>query len=254
MDQKSLFTKVQSRLASYCETYSLLTLCEFAGVTVGTIEGWAIGRHPANGENLLRLWHFLAAAGYPSPEMKKLDPYAFYVSQLLAYSIINLEEAGQILGVKTVQSTHKQLRGEHKPAVPTFGLEELKVMYDEHLQKAKMKLKEQLAEVEGSQESPTMARGPSQGSSQHERPSSSESRQEPVVSFVGGKDTLMLELATALSSALPLARYMNSDRCTPADRSYLRDLMGDGGMFEISNILNSLCSERARTDMKGRKP
>jgi hypothetical protein len=59
------------------------------------------------------------------------------------------------------------------------------------------------------------------------------------------------ELAILLTKALPLADYLNSDECDPHHRSALRAKVigkggGDEGVFELSNLLNRLCSERAR--------
>lgn len=62
------------------------------------------------------------------------------------------------------------------------------------------------------------------------------------------------ELAALIDRAIPLARYLESDECQPEHRSRLRDLSKDGyGVFELSNYLNNLCSERARADARGEK-
>jgi hypothetical protein len=60
-----------------------------------------------------------------------------------------------------------------------------------------------------------------------------------------------MQLAMLLSAAMPMVRVLNSDACSPEDRSYLREIMGEDGIFELSNILNALCSERARKDIRG---
>lgn len=252
MDQKTLFKKVQPRLVDYSRTNDLLAMREFIGVVLPTIEGWASGRHPAKGENLLRLWHFLAAAGFKSPELRALEPYPLYVSELFAYSIISIEEARQLLGIRNNQSAYKQMRGELRPAAPSLKFEELSELYDSQLQEAKMKLKQQLVVANDSQEPSTMARGPSSTTPSAEHHGSENLFPGSSLQFGSSKDSGIITLATMLSSAMPLARYLNSDSCTPEHRSRFRDLMGDGNVFEISNILNSLCSERARTDMKGR--
>lgn len=254
MDQKTLFGLLQPRLQTYVANNDVAVLCDFIDVVPTTIQTWAKGTHPAQGVNLIRLWHFMAAVGFDSPELDSLNPYTRYVGELLAYSIIPIDEASQLFGVRTVQSTHQHLRGMHQIARPAFGLDELMALYDEQMQKEKQKLREQLSDIPGLQETDTMVRGPS----------ASAAVPEPLVSktstahvppnelqFARNKDAGIMTLATLLSSALPLARDINSDNCTAADRSRLRDLLGEGGVFELSNILNALCSERARTDMKG---
>lgn len=251
MDQKPLFKVIQLRLNDFVTRSEPHILCEFIGVVPSTVHAWAKGKHPAQGVNLIRLWHFLAAAGYDSPEMEKLHPYTKYAGELLAYSIVTIGEVGQIFGVKKVQSTHQHLRGMHQTAHPAFELDELKALYDEQLQKEKKKLREQLAGAEGSQEPETMARGPAHSTEPTTTAVSMGSVPPTDMLFARNKEAGIMTLATLLSSALPLARNINSDSCSPADRSRLRDLLGEGGVFELSNILNALCSERARTDMKG---
>lgn len=60
-------------------------------------------------------------------------------------------------------------------------------------------------------------------------------------------DDAATELAALIERAIPLARFLESDECQPEDRARLRDLSKDGyGVFELSNYLNNLCSERAR--------
>lgn len=254
MDQKTLFGYVQPRLRDFVTKHDVAALCDFIGVVPGTIQTWAKGTHPAQGVNLIRLWHFMAAAEYDSPEMDTLHPYTRYVGELLAHSIITIDDAGELFGVKTIQSTHQHLRGMHQTAQPAFQVDELKGLYDEQLQKEKQKLRDQLLGITGSEETETMVRGPSAPAVMPE-PLAIASEVAPVppndLQFARNKEAGIMTLATLLSSALPLARNINSDNCTPADRSRLRDLLGEGGVFELSNILNALCSERARTDMKG---
>jgi hypothetical protein len=64
------------------------------------------------------------------------------------------------------------------------------------------------------------------------------------LSELSGDHTLLA--AVLLGAASPLVRYLDSDDCTPQERSRLRELMGQDGMFDLSTHFNRLCSERAR--------
>ena len=59
-------------------------------------------------------------------------------------------------------------------------------------------------------------------------------------------DRILVFTASHLLAALPLVRYLDSEECTAEDRSTLRRLVGNEEMFDLSNHLNNLCSERAR--------
>ena len=66
-----------------------------------------------------------------------------------------------------------------------------------------------------------------------------------VVEALQSSDSLLVT-ATLLGAVLPLVRHFNSDACNPQQRSSLRKLVGSDEMFDLSNIVNNLCSERAR--------
>lgn len=55
------------------------------------------------------------------------------------------------------------------------------------------------------------------------------------------------DLAALIRKSLPLARDLVNSSDAEA-RSALRASVGDEDFFEFSNIINALCSERARTD------
>lgn len=60
------------------------------------------------------------------------------------------------------------------------------------------------------------------------------------------------KLARLLKSASPLAERLNADETPPAARALLRELLGFNGVFDLSNSLNDLCSETARSMGRGR--
>jgi hypothetical protein len=243
MEVKDLFKVVQPRLSEYRRTHgNLQPVCIFVEAVPSTVMAWAANDRPAQGARLLRLWHLLAAAGYESPEMKTLPPISRYLSELFAYSCINMEEAMQLAGVKNEQSALLIMRGS-PPMNPAMPLDELAELYQEQLETAKVAL---LATLPGAPEAP-----PSQLTAMPTpQPAVVEPASPPALPGVPvgvTSDSKVYTLATLLGAALPLARGLNSDRSKPADRALLRELMGETGVFELSNILDALCGERARS-------
>ena len=55
-----------------------------------------------------------------------------------------------------------------------------------------------------------------------------------------------LLLASLLGASAPLAKVLLSEATTAEERSKFRELVGTEVLFELSNTLNALCSERAR--------
>ena len=54
------------------------------------------------------------------------------------------------------------------------------------------------------------------------------------------------QLAELLRQAYPLATFVNSDQCRPADRARLRELVGPKDFFLLPTTLNQLSREGAR--------
>jgi hypothetical protein len=64
------------------------------------------------------------------------------------------------------------------------------------------------------------------------------------------KEAVITSLAQNIKTSIPLARVLLGDDFSAEDRKKLRDLTADGsshGVFELSNLLNGLCGEKART-------
>ena len=67
------------------------------------------------------------------------------------------------------------------------------------------------------------------------------------------KDRCVASLANLVLAALPLARFLDSEACAEEDRMKLRELAGNAGVFKLSNMLNRLCSSRARSAIESSK-
>jgi hypothetical protein len=158
-----------------------------------------------------------------------LPEFGRYLGELLAFGVITLDTAQMVCGVKNAQGVLGITRGDRKPAHPTQTVQELRALYGEHLARAVSELKRNVAALE---QGVVVAATASTG------------RPQPPASST----RLVLEAAGAFSALLPVARYMVVE-ATAEDRALLRRLLGDsemGGMFELSGLLNQLCSERAK--------
>jgi len=228
-----------ARLKKY--RHSLVLVTRFTDSAPSTIKGWMDGSHPAKGERLNSLWHFLAAAGFDSPELAEVDVFGRYVGQLLAYRVIDMSNALEVCGVKNPQAVFDVIRGNRTPANPSVTYEELVELYGEQLQAAIDKLRQELGITSNTGVSQDV---PEPELEQH--PAAT-----PVVSPVvlpgvgtGDRELFLLGAARHLSDTLALVRYL-AEHCPPEERSRLREFMGVDAMFELSNLINGLCGERA---------
>lgn len=229
MEVKSeqLWPLVLPRLRSYQESqqWDIGLVTQVTGSTPKTVTGWLNGQTP-NGERLIKLWHLLAAVGLESPELATLPGFNRYCGELLTFGVITMKELQEICHVVKLQSVLRMLRG--MPSMrPQYSQEELQELYEATLQSRQ-------AEIVPMNQPET---GPERTAPPDESP----------VSTVSPKDDkLIVYAASMLKGVLPLVRQLDSEHSTPADRSRLRELVGNDDMFDLSNILNHLCSERAR--------
>lgn len=230
-----LLPLVHSRLREYIgQSWAFELVAKMTSSTEATVSGWLIGNEP-NGERLIRLWHLLAARGIKSPELDELPKLNHYCGELLTFGVITLDEVRQIFGHRDPQRTLAALRGT-PPMHPHFTYDQLKEMYDDQLQESKR----QLPPLKQSVATPRRSAA------------SQRSTVPEVVSEATRSGDPPLLLASLLGAALPIVRHLNSEDASPEDRSRLRTLMGETGMFELSNHFEALCSERARN--QGRPP
>ena len=226
MELKSdkLWTLVQPRLRLFIgQTWDFELVAETTGSTVPTVTGWLADQVPP-GERLIKLWHLLAASGIASPELDGLPAFNAYCGKLLMLGVVDVKELQSICHLANPQGVLSALRGT-PPMHPQFTVDELQEMYGDEVQ-IRLRTIIRYDNVE----SPAPAK--------------------PAVSEVAEQRTVgaaMVTLTAAhLGAVLPLVRVLNSDESSAKDRSRLRSLVGNDEMFELSNILNNLCSERAR--------
>ncbi|MFZ2494468.1 MAG: hypothetical protein WAW60_01675 [Candidatus Saccharimonadales bacterium] len=232
MDQQELQAKLLPRLQ-----VSHLTdqqVAEFCGVATITAHDWRRGKTPPNGERQIKLWYLLELDGANSPEVKTIPPLQAYVRQLFALGIMDMPTVMEAFRLSKSQSVYYALRG-GKLMSPSVSLDDLKEMYESTLQTTKLRfvrLRGEDGAAPDVSERPVVTAKPNRVTVT-----------SPQISL---ESDPVLMLASLLGAALPMIRHLNSDGATPEARSRLRRLMGDGGVFELSNHFNALCSERAR--------
>ncbi|HEU4914453.1 MAG TPA: hypothetical protein VFT16_03570 [Candidatus Saccharimonadales bacterium] len=187
-----------------------------------------------------RLQHMLAVLGIASPELDLVPDFGRYVGRLMAFGLITLTQARDILGGVHEGAVFQTIRGERDPwgddieKKPRRTLDELMMLYGGSLAEAEERLRSRFAKL-GYPAAGTFLPAAT--------PMTVPTQASPDAP---SKFQFLLESARTLGSILPLLRHLASDACTPEDRASLRNLLGEDGMFELSNLVNQLCGERAR--------
>lgn len=218
----------------YGSTGDLETLATFANATPKTVSGWLSGQRPT-GERLLKLWHFLRAAGVRSPEFDRLDKYNLYLGELYAFDVVSLEQLYEILNVKQTGAVYDAIRG-RTPMHPTFLLEDLRPEYDERLAAARQrvtKLRHLSAVSSGTMTTPTDQLDQNAGMPQADHQTVGVTSPSSSVDL-----TFAVEAATTLQSSLALLRLLDSDACSAELRTTVLHLSGD--ISEFSRLTDSV--------------
>jgi hypothetical protein len=235
MDSKKLGLLVIDRLrAAQLDTDLVASFTSAAPSTVGS---WLAKGIPPKGEKLNALWHLLRHAGQPSPEFDEVPPFGKYLGELLAFGVISLEDAQVACGVAKPQAVLNVIRGDQRPLHP-MDISELKREYGDRLHTATLKLYASLNSAQGDPTPAIQARAPVPD--------------VPPAQPLSGAGELgrLVQIGAHFGEALAYMRYLVSDECTAEDRAFVRQLLGEHGMFELSQLANRLCGERANTARK----
>lgn len=226
---EELWPLIRKRLKQYivASTWDYMAVAKATDSTSNTVAKWLVGGEP-NGERLIRLWHFLAVSGIESPELNTLDDFNRYCGELLAFGVVCMDDLLAICGVKNANGVLRALRGT-PPMHPQLTYAELQEDYDHDLQAAK----DAIAII-----------APPTRADAAPKPAPQQKPKEPTAQPLDYG--LATQAAAAFNAALAWARLLDSDKATPEMRSAVRELMGDEGMFDLSNLIVRLCSERSR--------
>lgn len=243
MAVSELWDVVHPRLRASVEAgLSVEFIAEFCKVTIDTVSTWIKSEHPAKGEKLIRLWHLLALAGSDSPELDQMKPLQHVVSELFAFDVISAEKACEILNLTPDRPSHMYhiLRG-REVLKPKYTYEEIIAELGEELELHRTVTRE---EIDRKSTPGEMISTPVQ--TIVERMESAEvAAREPSNDATYGGDVKIF-LASMVSAIRPVANALLSDDFTPEDRSKFREMLTDETLFEVTNALNALSSERAR--------
>ena len=248
VESDELWGLVSPRLKEQVEagTLTIEQIAAFCKAAPLTVKRWLSNKNPANGDRLIRLWELLAFTGSNSPEMDRIPPLNRLLSQLYAFDVIALDEVQMYASYKTNHSgmIFNMFRG--VPLMhPEVSIEELISSYEEVLNDRKMAWNPTWDIPVKTPEVPAIS------VEDHPRlPESPEPLAAPGVA-APSLDSLLtsdpkLALATLLGAAAPLATYLRSDAAKAEERSAFRELITTDVLFDLSNTLSALCSERAR--------
>lgn len=233
MEVPNLWERIQPRLQEQLrQGLGVQQVAAFCKVGDHTVRDWELNRHPPQGARLARLWCLLDFFGSESPELQGMPQFNRLLVELFSFEVIDLEEACEIANTKHTQNVFKIMRGQ--PAShPRLTVDELLELYGSALEDAKRRL--------GSPQVREPESPPYKATDETPEPS----QDNLALELPHGDPKLVL--ATLLGAALPLARHLDSKQTPAQERAAFRDLVGQENLFHLSNLLNSLCSERART-------
>lgn len=231
LKSEQLWSLVQPRLRTYVsQTWDVGLVAEVTGSTHETVTQWLTVQVPPGGR-IIKLWHLLAALGYESPELATLPYFNRLCGEIYTFAGADLGEIAEIIGARDNQAALRTLRG-ITPMHPAYTTEDLSHLYGEKLTSGKKKIKP-LDLTKNQVEVPVQTTSPTSS----------------FVELLAENSNNVLIAAMLFNAALPMARYLDDD-ATAEDRTKLRSLMGEEGMFVLSNHFYNLCGERARSNRK----
>lgn len=212
-------------------------IVQFCQCARQTIRDWTLGQPPI-GTNLIRVRYFLVADGYAVSEIEKLHPLVRELGQLLAYGVLSLDAIRQEMGYSNTKDVLATLHGKQRPNNFEQRISRL-------VNKYRPSIAQRLRDNQHIHSIPAPAAS---------RTSPTGRRPEAKPSIVGShpidKRSVVESLAALIRAGLPLAELIESDVFSDQDRRQLRVLTGQNGVFRLANILNRLCGEEARAQLR----
>lgn len=207
-------------------------IANFIGVDDGTIYRWCQGVCLPKGEPLLRLQHFLSCLGYGVYELQSLDKEVFKAGQYILINRILPITVANIIGIDMdgfyrAMFGKRMLSPERMEKLESFCLS-CEVDFSGNFSKFEKRFSGLFISNE------TLVRDVK----------AEKGKENKNVDFIA---SLILEI-------MPLLEKIDKDG-TKEERDRLREITKTQGgrsnaIFELSNILNRLCSERARREIQ----
>lgn len=209
---------------------------------------WLDGARKIEGIKAVKLWHLLEVATGYSQELSAIRasyPLGEYIGRLLAYNVITSDEAREVCGGVKNEAVIRAIRGQGTLLRPAKGIEDLQKEYGDIIEERTSALrrwlrgeslpKEPLRPVSDTNGSHEMLQSVSTNSE------ADEAQAPTAPAGSGDRMALINQLARQISDG-GIAARIALEELTPDERTSLRKLLGDRGLFSISNALNNLAA------------
>ena len=239
-EKKDVLAQLKHFLCQYPDDLPLLA--GFTGLNEKTIARWRDGDSVPIGESLLAVEYFLVRKGYEVSEFTLLDPRIRDFGALVVYGILTIKDAQEALDYGDAGGVFRILLGKTEPSPARLD------KIAEYVTTYRKELDAEYAATDVGQ-SVTL--------------DSNQAVTAPKASVLppvhqrnmGGHDkgAVITALAHLIRAATPLAKMVNSEEFSDGEREQLRKEAGERGVFDLSNLLNWLCSVDARKHWLKRK-
>ena len=243
----------QGRFISRETTHLRDKICDLFGVgkTIG-YNWFSAGAVLPIGANLMKLQLFLEIVGYTITERKRLTPLQRSLADGVALGAFLTDEAIQFLGMKNNKPFFCWCRGANEPVASQMPRVEEWVSRHEAAIRDKRQQWQSFVDglnfgLKKADETPVQASVVQVPKTQ--MPSLVLPPAAPHNNGSMHRSQTIEALYHLISAALPLAEHVLSDEFSPKEREFLRQKTQDGRtnrLFNLSNCLSRLCSERAR--------
>lgn len=203
----------------------------FCKVSDDTVRRWLKGTEP-KGFTQTRLFVYLLRNGLHPAELKSTDLNIISLAVLVAHDYVDPQSAMEIVGSASAsdQQLWRWIRGATKPLPSTMTALSVWLQTTDEQGNVPAHLAQRLLTEPF-----------------EELTSIKQIMYLPVSEApAAGNEELIANLAALLSAAAPLARHLESDAYSDAERAHFRSLIGEDAFFRLTNSLARLSGTRAR--------
>jgi len=211
----------------------------FIGVQAATIRCYITAPKSLRGLPLVKMRYFLKAQGYEVLELEALRSEVEKFGELVAYGLMTIQEAVEVLNYTDQHGVFRVLHGElsQLPNARIISIRGCLERHKNNLQKAKS----EWSAIWGVQYVAPIA------------PLLTQPKVEPVHTNSNMRDDIVI-FSGLVRALLPVVMRLSSDSCSAENRKIARSEAGSQNVFDLSTGLNRLCSETARNQYKGVDP
>jgi hypothetical protein len=219
-------------------------IADYCGVETLSVCKWGRGKHWPKGVTLIKFWCLLELMGKTVPELEQMAAPVNSVAHFIALNIVSVAAVVNASGLSH-NHTLAVLTG-RRPSNPKFDDTLIKIIHEHELAYSKL-LRDVYLRYDSLLDKSKIKEEAEAFFKTEEQTPQQQPRAEPDPALEDGVKREVRDLANLIRMALPLARDVVSDRFSPADRYALKHLAGEDSVFELSNVMHKLCSERARS-------